>query len=64
MKRILKYNSGALNTFCLLNFVTNSKLQQGIENIIVAEDLQYICKQRKNKILKRDLVFRSLKSNQ
>lgn len=40
MKRILKYNFDALYTFYLLNFVTNGKLQQAIETIAVAEDLQ------------------------
>lgn len=57
MKRILKYNFDALYTFYLLNFVTNGKLQQTIETIAVAEDLQYFCKQGNDRILKKVLVF-------
>ena len=64
MKRILKYNFDALYTFYLLNFVTNGKLQQAIESIAVEEDLQYFCKQRNNRILKKGLVFQSPKSKQ
>lgn len=63
-KRILKYNFDALYTFYLLNFVTNGKLQQAIETIVVAEDLQYFCKQGNNRNLKKGLVFQSPKSKQ
>lgn len=64
MKRIFKYNFDALYTFYLLNFVTNSKLRPATETIAAAEDLQYFCKQGKNRILKKGLVFQSPKSKQ
>lgn len=64
MKRILKYNFQALNTFYLLNFVTNGKLQQAIETIAVAEDLQQFCKQGNNRILEKGLAFQSSKSKE
>lgn len=63
MKRIHKYNFDALYTFYLLNFVTNGKLQQAIENIAV-EVFQYFCKRRKNRALQKGLVFQSPKSKQ
>lgn len=62
MKRILRYNFQALNTFYLLNFVTKGKLQQPMETTGVAKDLQGVLKQGSSRLWEKGLGFQPSKS--